>query len=264
MTYDEAIRALYQAPHGEFVAERKRLSVELTKAGHKSEAALLSKHGRPSVSAWAVNQLWARERDAMKALFASGARVRSGDLSAVAAHRQAMAELVTKASGILSDAEHSTSEATLRKVGANLAALAVTGGFDPDPPGALRNDRDPPGFESMALVAEHGKAEAAESAEPGDTGRTRETAAERARVAAADAERRANEARQKARAERARFIAELTEAQTNLEHLERKRNEQQSALTATEAELTNVRARVTVLQAEVRARSEAVEEPETS
>jgi hypothetical protein len=260
MTYDEAIRALYQAPQAEFVAERKRLALELTKAGHKSEAALLSKHGRPSVSAWVVNQLWSRHEAAMKALFASGARVRSGDLSAVASHRQSTAELVTKAAAMLSEAGHSASEATLRKVSANLAALAAAGGFDPDPPGALRSDRDPPGFESMAFVAEQGKKQAAE---PDDSRRTRETAAERARVAAAEAERRANEARQKARAERARFIAELSEAQSSLEHLERKRDEQQSALTATEAELANVRARVTVLETEVRARSEASEEPET-
>lgn len=261
MTYDDAVRALYQAPHGEFVAERKRLAQELTKSGHKSEAALLAKHGRPSVSAWVVNRLWARDEAAMKALFASGARVRSGDLSAVAAHRQTTAELVTQAAAILSEAGHSASEATLRKVSANLAALAAAGGFDPDPRGALRSDRDPPGFESMALVAEQGKTAAAE---PDDAGRTRDTAAERARIATAETERRANEARQKARAERARFIAELSEAQSKLEHLERKRNEQQSALTATEAELANVRARVTVLQAELRARSEPTEEPETS
>jgi hypothetical protein len=261
MTYDEAIRALYQAPHGEFVAERKRLSTELTKAGHKSEAALLSKHARPSVSAWVVNQLWSHDETAMKALFASGARVRSGELSAVAAHRQTTAELVTQAGALLAEAGHSTSEATLRKVSANLAALAVAGGFEPDPPGALRSDRDPPGFESMALVAEHGKAEPARS---DDSDRTRVAAAERARVATAEAERRANEARQRALAERARFIAELTEAQSNLDHLERKRNEQQSALAATKAELANVRARVAVLQAEVRMRSENTEEPEPS
>src|SRR5262249_50417622 len=156
-TYDDAVRALYQAPHGEFVAERKRLASELTKAGHQGEAALLAKHTRPSVSAWAVNQLWSRDEAAMKALFASGARVRAGDLSAVAAHRQATAELVAKAGALLAEAGHSTSEATLRKVSASLAALAVVGSFEPDPPGALRSDRDPPGFESMALVAEHGK-----------------------------------------------------------------------------------------------------------
>jgi len=256
MTYDEAISALYQAPHGEFVAERKRLSGELAKGGDKSGASVLAKHTRPSVSAWVVNQLWRRDGAALKSLFASGARVRTGDLTAAAAHRQATAQLVTRAAALLGEAGHSASEATLRKVSANLAALAVAGGFAPDPPGALRNDRDPPGFESMAAAA----AREPQPAEPAPE--RRDDAAERARAAAAEAERRATEARQRARAERARLIAALTEARSNLAELERKRDEQKSALTATEAELERFRARAIVLQADLKASEETADGPE--
>lgn len=247
MTYAEAISELYQAPHGEFVAARKRLSAELAKAGDKTGAGVLAKHNRPSVSAWVVNQLWWRDQAALEALFASGARVREGDLGAAAAHRQATASLVTKAATLLEEAGHSASEATLRKVSANLAALAAAGGFDPDPPGALRSDRDPPGFEVMAAAASAGPSAAGAPSPPHDDAR------ERARAAAAEAARRAAEARERARAERARLIAALAEAKSSLEELVRKRDEQKSALTATEAELERLEARAINLQSEVSA-----------
>jgi len=250
MTYDEAISALYQAPHAAFVSERKRLSTELTKAGHKPQALLLAKHTRPSVSTWVVNQLWWREQAAMKSLFASGAQVRAGDLSAVGAHRQATAELVTRAATLLEEAGHSTTDATLRKVNANLAALAVAGGFEPDPTGALRNDRDPPGFEAMAdsTIVAHPQST--------HTGEGRDAAAERARAEAAEAERRAAQARERARAERAKLIAAVSDAKAQLEQLERKRDEQQSALAATTTELERIKATAIVLQAQLNALAE--------
>jgi hypothetical protein len=247
MTYDEAISALYRAPHGEFVAERKRLSAELAQAGDKTSAGVLAKHNRPSVSAWVVNQLWWREQAALEALFASGARVRAGDLAAAASHRQATASLVTKAAAILEEAGHAASEATLRKVGANLAALAAVGGFHPDPPGALRSDRDPPGFETMAAAAFSTNRAA------GATPDVEDAARERARAAAAEAARRAAEARDRARAERARLIAALADAKASLEALTRKRDEQKSALTATETELERLKARAVNLELEVSA-----------
>jgi chromosome segregation ATPase len=78
-------------------------------------------------------------------------------------------------------------------------------------------------------------------------------AKERARAAAAETARRAAEARERARAERARLIAALAEAKTKVEELTRKRDEQKSALTATEAELERVKARAINLQSEVSA-----------
>ena len=48
--------ALFAAPLAEFVATRGRLASELAKAGDKQAAAALKAIGKPSVSAWAVNQ----------------------------------------------------------------------------------------------------------------------------------------------------------------------------------------------------------------
>ncbi|HET9627354.1 MAG TPA: hypothetical protein VFP84_38610, partial [Kofleriaceae bacterium] len=153
MTYDDAVAALYQAPVDQFVAERKRLAAELKAAGDKADAARLAKLARPPISAWAVNQLWWRARDAFDELFATAHRLRDGKLDAMAPHREAIAKLRAHAAKILSDAEHGATEATLRKVTQTLSALAATGSWDPDPPGALTADRDPPGFEAVGIAA---------------------------------------------------------------------------------------------------------------
>ena len=88
-SYDDAVAALYQAPHGAFVAERKRLASELKAAGDKAGAARLGKLPRPPASAWAVNQLWWQDRAAFEALFAVAKKVRDGDLAATTEHRAA-------------------------------------------------------------------------------------------------------------------------------------------------------------------------------
>jgi hypothetical protein len=89
--YDEAVSALYQAAFGDFVAVRKRLAAELKEAGDKDGAARLLKLGRPPVSAWAVNQLWWRERAAFEAFVKAAASVRLGDREASQRHREAPA-----------------------------------------------------------------------------------------------------------------------------------------------------------------------------
>ena len=151
--YDDAIAALYQTSVENFVAERKRLVGELRSAGDRDGAAALAKRARPTLSAWAVNQLYWRARESFDAMLATAARLRGGDVSATAAHRDAIARLRTRASEILVQGGHVASEAVLRRVASTLAALAASNGFDRDPPGALASDRDPPGFEAIGAFA---------------------------------------------------------------------------------------------------------------
>jgi hypothetical protein len=151
--YETAVQELYQAPLAKFVAERKRLAGELKAAGDRDAATALLARKRPTVSAWVINQLYWHARDAFDTLLASAAKLREGDLSAQAAHRDAIAQLRRRASAFLKDAGHAAPEATLRRVTTTLAALSAAGGFDPDPPGALAEDRDPPGFEVQPVPA---------------------------------------------------------------------------------------------------------------
>jgi len=151
MRYDDAVASLFQAPLDQFVAERKQLASELKAAGDKAGAAKLAKLARPPISAWVVNQLWWHARDAFDALFETAQRLRDGKLEATAAHREAIAKLRARAAAILTDAGHGATEATLRRVTQTLSALAAAGGWDPDLPGALSADRDPPGFEAIGI-----------------------------------------------------------------------------------------------------------------
>lgn len=152
MDYDAALAELYQAPHGSFVEERKRLAAKLKADGDKEAAGKLGKRTRPTISAWVVNQLWWHATDAFKALLHAAAKLRDGDLSANAAHRDALAKLRTRASSMLSDAGHPPTETTLRRVTQTITAIAATGSWEPDAPGTLTADRDPPGFDAAMLA----------------------------------------------------------------------------------------------------------------
>jgi hypothetical protein len=151
MRYDDAVASLFQVPLDRFVTERKRLAGELKAAGDKPGAAKLAKLARPPISAWVVDQLWWRHRAAFDALLETAQRLRDGKLDAMAAHREAIAKLRAHAAHVLADAEHGATEATLRRVTQTLSALAATGGWEPDLPGALSADRDPPGFEAIGV-----------------------------------------------------------------------------------------------------------------
>ena len=146
MKLEDARRALYQVPLAEFVKERKRLADELRAAGEAKLGAKLRTLPRPSVSAWVTNQLYWHARDAFDEMLAAAKTLRKGDLSASAAHRDAIAKLRQRATAMLTDAGHSATSATLHKVTTNLAAISAKGDFFPDEPGEMTADRDPPGF----------------------------------------------------------------------------------------------------------------------
>jgi hypothetical protein len=101
------------------------------------------------VTAWAVNQLWWRERSAFQKLFATAESVRDGDLSKVADHRKMLQLLRDRAAKVLSEGGHGTSEGALRRVAATLTTLAARGGFGSHAPGTLPHDLEAPGFSAI-------------------------------------------------------------------------------------------------------------------
>ena len=257
--YDEAVTTLYQAPLGDFVAERKRLAAELKATGDKDAAARVAKLVRPPVSAWAVNQLWWREREAFEALVAAARRVKVGDREASQAHRQALARLKETAARLLLEAGNAATESTLRRVTTTLSAVAATGGFAPDAPGALSADRDPPGFEALGFGSEAtapapsataaGREEATDHA-----GNRRALEAERRRAEEMERHRAEEAERQRRLAERERLSAKLREAEqardsqqrdvqrlrTELERAEQSLKRTQALLGQIEAELASL------------------------
>ena len=149
---DDAVQALARVPLASFVAERTRQVLALRAAGDKDAARALAGRRRPTASAWVVNQLYWQARAPFDGLLAAADRMRRGDRAAASEHRDAMSTLRQRAAAILEGAGHGATEATLRRVTSTLAAIAVSGGFEPDLPGALTEDRDPPGFEAMATT----------------------------------------------------------------------------------------------------------------
>jgi hypothetical protein len=222
--YDEALQELYQAPISQFVAERKRLADELKQTGDGADAKRLLERKRPPISAWVVNQLYWHARDAFDEMLATAEQLRNGHLKATAAHREAIAKLRKRAATILEDAGHAATEATLRRVTQTLAALAATGSFDPDPPGALAADRDPPGFEAVGIVGppveEEEPAAKPKAKVHGKHDKDDEAAEERRRAEQAEKKRIEEERKRKA-AERHKLETALRSAKNDLDAAQR-------------------------------------------
>jgi len=270
--YDEAVSELHQAAHDSFVTERKRLAGELKAAGDKAGAAKLGKLPRPSVSAWAVNQLWWHARKEFEQLFDTAEQLRAGKLAARSAHREALTKLSARARQLLSENGHAASESTLRRVELTLAGLAASGSFEPDLPGALSKDRDPPGFDAFggaafanepaqpkARAPEHDLSHAHEKKPTGEAQhasaeerRRAHAAAERARLAALAAKQREAEAHAKREAEARELQSALREARSELKKREAEHARLTKELATAERGLEQARAQVEKLERQSR------------
>ena len=159
-----SVDALFQLPLGEFTAARNTLAAQLKKSGRADEAARIKTLAKPSISAWAVNQLFWRHRKLYDRLLASGEQFRDAQAAQLAgksadirkpleARRKALADLAQAAAAVLKDASHQPTPDTMRRVTTTLEALSTLAGV-PDAPraGQLTDDVDPPGFETLAAL----------------------------------------------------------------------------------------------------------------
>src|SRR5688500_20219066 len=62
---EEEIDALFRLPLAEFTSERNTLAARLKKEKRINDAERVKLLGKPSISAWAVNQLYWEHRDAL-------------------------------------------------------------------------------------------------------------------------------------------------------------------------------------------------------
>lgn len=129
---------LYGLPLERFTEERNALVKALRKEGQRDEAAEVSKLRKPSVAAWAVNQLVRTQRRDVAALFEAGDALREAQTrllagrgganalrDAVDAERAAVAGLADSARGLLSSEGHELTSATLERVTETLNAAAL-------------------------------------------------------------------------------------------------------------------------------------------
>jgi hypothetical protein len=129
---------LYGVPLDRFVPERATLVRALRSAGEREQAAAVAALRKPSVAAWAVNQLVRTRRAEVDGLLRAGdalreaqAGVLSGgadarDLrSAADQERRAVSDLVDTARGLLSSSGQELSATTLERVADTLHAAAL-------------------------------------------------------------------------------------------------------------------------------------------
>jgi len=155
---DDDIDALFKLPLTEFVGARKALAARLKQNGFVREAEGVKALAKPFISAWTVNQLYWRHREAFDELIATGQRFRKAQVTgkmvnmreALDARREALSELSDLATEALRDAGHNPSLDTLRRIATTLEAVsAYTSLSDAPTPGRLTHDIDPPGFDSL-------------------------------------------------------------------------------------------------------------------
>jgi hypothetical protein len=128
---DEDLEGLYALPRDEFIPARTELTRKLKSAGRSDEAAQVAKLRKPSVAAWAVNQLARSEAQTLGELVEAGERLKKAQRSgkdlrtATAARRRLIDQLVRSAEAILKDAGHGDSPSTLQGVAHSLEAIAT-------------------------------------------------------------------------------------------------------------------------------------------
>jgi hypothetical protein len=257
---------LYQLPLDEFTAARNALA-----KGAGANAAAIRALVKPPVAAWAVNQLYWRDRRTWDALVEASDNLRrankavlsgrSGDVRAAGAvHDQAVQDALKATLAVLSSDGHPVTDATRQSILNTLRAVPAD-----EPPGRLTKALQPGGFEMLAglSVAAPARKDAKVTKDPKETKEPKEPkeraeskadakALTRAREAAASAERALKDAEQAVR----RHEFEIARATRDEERAARAVEQARAALDAAKADL----ARAERAAVEATERREAAEE----
>ena len=134
---EKQIDRLYSAPPGEFVGRREGLARSLRAEGKRESADEVKKLRKPTVAAWAVNQLVRREKMRVRGLFTAGERLRRAHADVLAGgspeglerargdERAAIEELAGAARALLEEGGHPPAETVLDRVRDTFHAAVV-------------------------------------------------------------------------------------------------------------------------------------------
>jgi hypothetical protein len=152
---DDAIDNLYRGPLSEFTAARNAL----VKEHRGADASRIRKLAKPSVVAWAVNQVYWHARKTYDELIRSGEKLRQAQIAALEgkkadiratgdAHRRAIADAVKEAERLAAESgSHPSPDALIR----TFEALSLAA-EPPETPGRLTKELRPAGFEALTGV----------------------------------------------------------------------------------------------------------------
>ena len=155
----DEVDELFKLPLAEFTAARNALAAQLKQRGLANDANLVKTLAKPSISAWAVNQLYWHHREEFDRLLAAAQHFRKAQTSGKIANmrgsletrREALTHLSDLATSVLQDGGHNPAPDTIRRVTTTLEAMSAFASLSDGPtPGRLTQDVDPPGFESLS------------------------------------------------------------------------------------------------------------------
>ena len=276
---DQDVDALFRLPLTEFTGARNVLAAQLKKNGRGDQAADVKALGKPTVSAWAVNQLYWNHREAFDKLLASGERFHKAQSSrggakvadmrtALDSRREALTKLSNIAAQLLREAGHSPSPDTIHRITTTLEGVSAYASRDDGPHlGRLTHDIDPPGFESFGSFVPV-KQEA--------VGRKQEAAGRKQEAGAGgrkkNAERGSDEERKSEEANKARLAAakaslhdakkSLMEAQARVRSLEAAKIRAQADLKQAEERVTEATKRARTVEADLKKATKEVKDAE--
>jgi hypothetical protein len=157
---------LYGLPLDAFTSERNKLAARLRKEGKKEEAEQVKALKKPTVAAWAANQLARKERMRIRALTQAAEQVRKAQAKVLEGGRPQLlkeaddrlssvtADLRETAGALLTQAGHPASEALLDRVRQTLrAAVLNDADLERLKRGTLVEDLNPAGFGGLVGVA---------------------------------------------------------------------------------------------------------------
>jgi hypothetical protein len=282
-TSDPGIDRLYQLPLGEFVAARNALAKETGDAGIKTLQ-------KPSLPAWAVNQLYWRQRgvyddvtaraEDLRATHLATQRGKRADLRGASKdHEQAVDAALKATLALLAEEGQPITDATKQAVATTLRGLPGD-----ERPGRLTRPLEPRGFDMLAAAAAAGggtvnaaapaakaplvarpaaKGDRKKAAEEQAAERERLAAAREALAAATRATRIAEQAARREEFEAARAARDADKAQQRVKDAQAAVEEAQKALAAAEREAAEAdKARDTANERVKAARAELAETQE--
>jgi hypothetical protein len=271
-------RDLYGLALDRFIPERTALAKELRGQGDRNEAARVAKLAKPSVAAWAVNQLVRTQARDVSSLFDAGDALQRAQLDVMAgrgsasalraageSERAAVTALTQTAGGLLTSDGHSLTPTTLERISDTLHAAALDREARAEVEGGcLTRELRHIGLGAMAVAEPAGASAPAKPTATARTGagqrgaKTRRAQDEQRRADAERLERERERAHQRKRAEKteaeARRAADRT--QRELQTMQERRDRAAQTLREAEEALTAAQERA---ERDARAHTEAVQ-----
>jgi hypothetical protein len=163
---DRVVDELFVLLPADFTNARNALAKKLKQANRATDAEKVKTLTKPSISAWAVNQLYWKHRTEFDRLLSAGALLAQAHASQIAgrnadvrgpmaARREAVSVLLRLAGTMLREGGHSSAPDTMRRIETTLETLSNSPSGSSNPIlGRLSQDLAPLGFESLAALVQ--------------------------------------------------------------------------------------------------------------